>query len=136
MSDERGLALPTQDPFGRGPLVVTSLESPTTGVTITGRFSLGWLGRLTPEQIELVGVLLARRNNLQQLAADLGVSYNTIRSRFDEIVEAIGPVTPTAGDEAPTGGGAGRTRREILQRVAQGELTTEEASAELRRAKD
>ncbi len=120
------LPLPTQDPFGGGELEVTRLVSPTTGVAIEGRFTLGWMGRLTPDQLELVGLLLARRNNLQRLATDLGIAYNTARARFEEIVEALGGA-PAADDDAPK-----PTRRDVLRRVKAGELTPEEAADLLR----
>lgn len=123
----RALPLPTQDPFARGPLVVTQLQSPTTGTTISGRFTLGWMGRLTPDQLDLVGLLLARRNNLQQLAADLGVAYNTIRSRFDDIVEAVAQEAPVAPVVEPPERPADPARREVLRRLAAGELTPDEA---------
>ena len=114
--------LPTRDPFAAGDaeLVVTRLESPDTGVTIEGRFSLGWMGRLTPEQLELVGLLLARRNNLQRLANDLDIAYNTARNRFEEIVVALGG----AREERPSKA----ARSDILRRVEAGELTPEEGA--------
>ncbi len=121
--DGSRLPLPTRDPFGGGELVVTRLESQVTGVSIEGRFSLGWLGRLTPDQIDLVGLLLARRNNLQRLASDLGISYNTARNRFEEIVVAIG-----AAAEAETFSNSPARRTEILRRVEVGELSPEEAA--------
>jgi hypothetical protein len=120
------LPLPTRDPFGGGDLVVTRLESPTTGIAIEGRFTLGWLGRLTPEQLELVGLLLARRNNLQRLATDLGIAYNTARSRFEEVVAALGGAAED--DDAPPR----PTRTDVLRRVKAGELTPDEAAALLR----
>jgi hypothetical protein len=121
------LPLPVQDPFGRGPLVVTRLESPTTGVRIDGRFSLGWMGRLTREQLDLVGILLARRNNLQQLATDLGLSYNTVRARFDEIVAALG------GDvDPPPKAKPAADRLDVLRRLAAGDLDADAAEAALR----
>jgi hypothetical protein len=113
--------LPTRDPFGGGELVVTRLEGTESGVTFEGRFSLGWMGRLTPEQLELVGLLLARRNNLQRLATDLGIAYNTARNRFEEIVLALGaPPEPGAGARA--------SRADVLRQVEAGELTPEEAA--------
>ena len=127
------LPLPTQDPFGRGPLVVTRLESPTTGTSIEGRFGLGWMGRLTREQLDLVGLLLVRRNNLQQLATDLGLSYNTVRSRFDDIVEAIGGETPPEAKPAAPRPVADVDVKDVLRRLAEGDLTPDEASAELHR---
>jgi hypothetical protein len=113
--------------------VVTRLESPSSGTVIEGRFSLGWMGRLTREQLDLVGLLLARRNNAQQLAADLGIAYNTVRSRFDDIVEAVGqePSSPPQNpqDHRPSDSG----RRDVLRALADGELTPEEALAALAR---
>jgi hypothetical protein len=113
--------LPTREPFGGGALVVTRLMSPETGVVIEGEFSLGWMGRLTPEQLDFLGLLLQRRNNLQKLATDLGVAYNTIRARFEAIVEAVG------GAPEPERRGT----KEILRRLADGELTVEQARAAL-----
>ena len=122
-ADERLQPLPTRDPFAPGDgraLVVTRLESPDTGVTVEGRFSLGWMGRLTPEQLELVGLLLARRNNLQRLANDLDIAYNTARNRFEEIVVALGGAREDRPSKA--------NRADILRRVEAGELTPEEAA--------
>jgi hypothetical protein len=104
-------------------LLVTRLESPATGVSIEGRFSLGWLGRLTPEQLELVGLLLARRNNLQRLATDLGIAYNTARNRFEEIVVALG------GPAEDTPASRRSRRAEVLRRVEVGELSPEEGAS-------
>ena len=87
---DRTHPLLTRDPVDGTELVVTRLEGARTGVVIEGRFSLGWLGRLRIDQIELVGQLLARRNSLQKLAAELDVSYAMLRTRFDEIVAAVG----------------------------------------------
>lgn len=130
--------LPTRDPFSGGPLVVTRLESPATGTTIEGRFTLGWIGNLTPEQLNLVGLLLARRNNLQQLAADLGVAYNTIRARFDDIVEAIERAAPAPSPPSPptapgSPGKPTRNRADVLAALARGEIDVDEAEALLRR---
>jgi hypothetical protein len=121
------LPLPTQDPFGRGPLVVTQLQSPTTGVVISGRFGLGWIGRLTPEQLDLVGLLLARRNNLQQLATDLGLSYNTVRARFDDVVDALTAGAPPAPPQVD--------KRDVLTRLAAGDITPDDAERQLRRSR-
>lgn len=120
---------PTRDPFGRGPLLVTALESPTTGVRIDGRFTLGWVGHLTGEQLDFVGLLLARRNNLQQLADDLGVAYNTARARLDEIVAAVSAALPATTGTARRRPDPGV--RALLERLAAGELTVDEADEAL-----
>ena len=112
----------TRDPASGGELIVTRLECPTSGVVIEGRFSLGWVGRLTPEQLDFVGLLLKHRNNLQKLAGELGVAYNTARSRLDDIVDAVG------GPSAP----AGSTERlEVLEQLAAGDIGLDQALEQL-----
>lgn len=115
--------LMTKDPIGGEPLVVTRLESPASGIVIEGAFSLGWIGRLTPEQLEFVGLLLRNRANVQKVAADLGISYNTARSRLDEIVTALG--VPAQDDDKPS-------RAEVLEQLDAGEITFDDAMSLLR----
>lgn len=117
----------TRDPASGDELIVTRLESPTSGVTIEGRFSLGWVGRLTPEQLDFVGLLLKHRNNLQKLANELGVAYNTARARLDDVVDALG------GGAEPDARDAGA--RETIDKLAAGELSFDEALAALRKRK-
>lgn len=128
MTSRRPHRLLTQDPVSGEELVVTRLECPSSGVTIEGRFSLGWIGRLTPEQLDFVGVLLRNRNNLQKLAGDLGVAYNTARSRLDEVVAALGG----AADFAPAlPRVSAEERQAVLERLASGEISFEQAMESL-----
>src|SRR5262245_19209597 len=117
----------TRDPVRGGELIVTRLESPRSGIVIEGAFSLGWIGRLTPEQLEFVGLLVRNRGNVQKVAADLDIAYNTARNRLDEIVVALGvPVEPADG-------GQERERRlDVLQRRSVGEIEVDEALRLLR----
>jgi hypothetical protein len=85
----RVLPLITKDPVTGKPLIVTRLEGPQSGIVIAGHFSLGWIGRLTPEQLEFVGQLVRYRGNVQRLAMELDVAYNTARNHLDEIVSAL-----------------------------------------------
>lgn len=113
------LPLPTRDPFTGGDIVVTRIECVDTGVQIEGRFSLGWLGRLTPDQLEFIGLLLKSRNNLQRLAAEAGIAYNTARNRLDDIVAALG---------GPRSGGGSAERSDVLAKLAAKEITVDEAA--------
>ena len=108
----------TRDPVSGNELIVTRLECPQSGVVIEGQFSLGWIGRLTREQLDFVELLVKNRGNIQKLAADMDMAYNTARSRLDEIVTALGG--------APEGDGRA-DRRLILDRLASKEISVEEA---------
>jgi hypothetical protein len=113
----------TRDPVSGNELIVTRLESPQSGIVIKGQFSLGWIGRLTREQLDFVELLVKNRGNIQKLAQDLDVAYNTARSRLDEIVTALGG--------APEGNGRA-DRRIVLDRLAAKEISVEEAMRLLR----
>ena len=113
----------TRDPVSGNELIVTRLESPQSGIVIEGQFSLGWIGRLTREQLDFVELLVKNRGNIQKLAQDMDVAYNTARSRLDEIVTALGG--------APEGNGRA-DRRIVLDRLAAKEINVEEAMRLLR----
>jgi hypothetical protein len=110
----------TRDPVTGGELLVTRLEAPLSGLVIEGTFSLGWIGRLTPEQLAFVGHLVRNRGNVQKVASDLNIAYNTARNRLDDIVAAL-DVTDAGGDQV-------RERRTaVLRRLSQGEIEFDEA---------
>jgi hypothetical protein len=108
----------TRDPVSGGELIVTRLECPDSGIIIEGQFSLGWIGRLTREQLDFVEMLVKFRGNIQKLAAELDVAYNTARSRLDEIVTALGGSPENDGRA---------DRRAILDRLAAKEISVEDA---------
>src|SRR5437764_6136131 len=108
----------TRDPISGGELIVTRLECPESGIVIEGRFNLGWVGRLTREQMDFVELLVKNRGNIQKLAAELDIAYNTARSRLDEIVTALGGAPENDGRV---------DRRLILDRLASKEISVEEA---------
>ncbi len=114
--------------------MVTRLECPETGVRVEGWFGLGWIGRLTPDQLDFVGVVISQRGNLQKVASYLGVAYNTVRSRMDEVVEALGGLP---GDGDVPGVDMAGERESILAALAAGDISVdsaEEALAGLRGA--
>lgn len=114
--------LVTRDPISGGELIVTRLECPESGIVLEGNFSLGWLARLSTAQLEFVGLFLAHRGNLQRLAPELGVSYNTARNRLDDIVTALGGQAESTRAD----------RLEVLSALKEGELEFEEALKRLK----
>jgi hypothetical protein len=113
----------TRDPVSGEELIVTRLECPESGIVIEGRFSLGWIGRLTREQLDFVELMVKYRGNVQKLAAEMNIAYNTARSRLDEIVAALGGTPENDGHV---------DRRAILDRLASKEISVEEAMKQLK----
>ncbi len=108
----------TRDPVSGEEMIVTRLECPASGITIEGQFSLGWIGHLTREQLDFVELMVKYRGNIQKLASEMNIAYNTARSRLDDIVVALGG--PPEYD--------GRVdRRTVLDRLAAKEISVEEA---------
>ncbi len=109
----------TTCPICTNELTARRLECAACSTTIEGYFAIGPLGRLSKDQLRFVELLVKNRGNINQVAADLSVSYTTARTRMDEIVLALGYNTST--------GETGLERREVLKRLEAGELTAEEA---------
>ncbi len=120
----------THDPFTGEELTVTRLENKARGLVLEGEFGLGWIAKLSPEQLEFAGVLLRYRGNVQKLASEMGVAYNTARSRLDDIVEALGG----SSDTEPTLEKAKVNANEILSKLEAGELTYDQAMAALKKS--
>jgi hypothetical protein len=113
----------TRDPVSGGEMIATRLECPESGIVIEGRFSLGWIGRLTREQLDFVELLVKHRGNVQRLAAEMNVAYNTARSRLDEVVTALGGTPENNGH---------LDRRAILDQLAAKQISVEDAMRLLR----
>jgi hypothetical protein len=108
----------TKDPVTGDELIVTRMENPDSGIVIEGKFSLGWMGRLTPEQLAFVGLMVKHRGNIQKLAVELNVAYNTARNHLDDIVAAL---------EAPPKRKRRSSRLEIQNRLSASEISLEHA---------
>lgn len=105
-------------------LNVTRLECGSCHTAIEGQFSMGRLGRLSREQLDFVELLVKNRGNINGVASDLKVAYNTARNRLDDIVATLG-YTPPSDDNRPD-------RRAVLDRLASKEISVEDAMRMLR----
>lgn len=123
----------TRDPASGQEMIVTRLECPESGTVLEGRFALGWIGRLSPEQLEFVGALARNRGNVQKLAAELGVAYNTARARLDEVVAALGGPPDTSAEEPPAPARPAAVRAlDALDALEAGDIDFDEAMRRLR----
>lgn len=110
---------------------ITRLHCPQCDVTVEGRFSLGRLALLSPEQLEFVEVFLRCEGKITRVEKELGISYPTVRSRLNEIIETMGYEVQHAPDVLDNEAAA-ETRRQVLDDLAAGRISSEEAIEILR----
>ena len=103
-------------------MTVSRLECHGCGSELHVQLSLGGLYRLNPEQTRFVEVLLKNRANVLKAAEELTIPYAAARGRLEEVMTALGFAVTPEETLAP------ERRREILDQLAQGKLTADEAA--------
>ena len=125
-------------PVCAGELEISRLHCSSCGTTIEGEFGVGRFGRLSREQMTLLESFLRSRGNLKEMERALGISYPTVRARVEALVQALGladgePVEIVVDDEAvESDSELAATRRQILERLAKGEIDSAGAAEALR----
>jgi hypothetical protein len=115
----------TTCPVCGGALHVERLGCDECHATLEGQFTLGWLGRLSREQLEFIELLVKNRGNINSVAGELKIAYNTARNRLDDLVAALGYTPPPEANNRPD-------RRAVLDRLASKEISVEDAMKLLR----
>ncbi len=118
------LDLPTQFQGSSETPLVTKLVFPESGVQIEGTFRLNEFALLAPDQLEFLRLYIKVRGNLKEVERILGLSYPTIRARFDGLLRALGYEPELEGNEA---------REAILRALEKGELEPSEAAERLKK---
>ncbi len=119
-------------PVCDGFLAITRLHCDRCGTSIEGRFQVSRLGSLSREQQSFVEVFLKCRGNIKEVERELGISYPTVRGRLEAAIEALGY---RPGPDAPEEEQGNNRRKEILEALARGEVTSEEAIRALKQTK-
>lgn len=99
-------------------MVVTKLHCVKCHTSLEGSFAPCKFCQLAPEQREFVEVFLASRGNIKEVERLLGISYPTVRSRLDAVVESLGYRVERDEDNS---------RKQILEALSKGEISSEEA---------
>jgi hypothetical protein len=113
--------VPTECPVCHDDLLVTRLVCRNCGTALEGRFTMGRLLQLTPEQLHFVETFLRSEGKLNRVQEELGLSYPTVRSRLVDVIRALGY---EVGGERESDD---QRRQEILERLARREISSEEA---------
>jgi len=113
-------------PVCGGSMIVTRLRCENCGTAIEGNFELGRLYRLSPEQVRFVETFIRCEGKLNRVQELLGISYPTARSRLLEVIKALGYEVREEPIITP------EKRRAILDELAQGRISVEEAVRKLK----
>jgi hypothetical protein len=113
--------VPTECPVCHDDLLVTRLVCRNCGTALEGRFTMGRLLQLTPEQLHFVETFLRSEGKLNRVQEELGLSYPTVRSRLVDVIRALGY---EVGGERESDD---QRRQEILEQLARREISSEEA---------
>jgi hypothetical protein len=109
----------TQDcPYCGSQMTVTQMSCAACEVEIRAEFPMSRLGGLPIEHQRFIEMFVLAGGNLKEIAEQVGVSYPTIRSRLDKVIEALRAEI-------------GKTRRvqgNILDAVEPGKTNAEEAA--------
>ena len=80
---------PTICPSCGGTLKVKSLHCSECDTTINGQFEVHPILRLTTEEQQFVMAFIRCSGSLKQMAADMGLSYPTVRNILDDIISKL-----------------------------------------------
>jgi hypothetical protein len=123
--------MPSRCPVCSEEMIVTRLRCTHCDTAIEGTFEVSRFARLSREHLVFVEVFLKARGNIKEVERELGISYPTVRGRLDAVLEALGYRVDQVAAEEVTRGKQSR-RKEILDALNRGELTSEDAVKQLK----
>src|SRR6476661_7136032 len=107
------------------PMVVERVHIPEKQISVEGQFSLPELARLTLDDQVFIVAFLRSHGSIKEMEQVFGVSYPTIKARLNriaavlEMIEVVPPAEPRV------------SRSDVLDRLKAGEITADQAVAEL-----
>lgn len=114
-------------PICGGALRVTHLRCSDCSTELSGEFTANEFARLPADKLDFLRVFLACRGNLKEVEAELNISYPTVRSRLDQLLEALALADAVEDESA-----IGIDRAGVIEALGRGEMTVAEAENKLR----
>src|SRR5579862_2209935 len=121
MADVR--PIDNQCPYCGSGMTVTQMTCGHCRVSIAAAFPMSRLGSLPVEHQRFIEMFMLAGGNLKEIAEQVGVSYPTIRSRLDKVIESL------RGEIAKTQ----RVRGSVLDAVEPGKTSAENAARLIKR---
>jgi hypothetical protein len=121
--------IPARCPITGEEVYVSEVTSAESGVTIRGQFGVPKIARLPEEHREFLETFIRARGVISTVEKELGISYPTVRSKLDALLEAL-EMKPIKEDRRKTK--TADERRKILKDLEDGRISADEAKAKLR----
>lgn len=124
----------TRCPICNGELAVTRLYCPQCDTTIEGHFSPGrnLFANLTPEQMQFALTFIRCEGRLNRMEDELNLSYPTLRNRLNDVIRALGFEPGREEPQPQVVRLSAEDRLRILDDLAQGKISSDEAQQQLR----
>lgn len=107
-----------QCPICSGPVEITEISCSSCKSTIKGHFKPCKFCTLSQENKEFAEIFIKNRGSIKEIERELGISYPTVKSKLDSLVAALGYKNQSTNTF---------DKKEILERLYRGEITSEEA---------
>ena len=104
---------------------ITKLTCHRCQTKLEGDFEPCRFCALSTEQKAFLEVFVKSRGNIKEVERELGISYPTVRSRLENVLEAMGYSVEEAAPRARED--VTEKRREILDALSRGEISSDDA---------
>lgn len=111
-------------PVCSGELTVVRLKCDSCETVIENRFKLSKFDYLSDEDLFFTETFIKCRGNIKEVEKELKISYPTVRSKLDAVIKKLG--YEARPDEESV------KREALLKALERGEITAEEAIAQLK----
>lgn len=111
-------------------MTITKLACNHCHTKVEGEFVSCKFCHLPKDQLEFVEVFLKCRGNIKDVEKELSISYPTVRNRLEGVLHSLG-----LRNEKPVTSQEEAQRYEILSALESGQITSEEATQQLRKIK-
>ena len=122
----------TPCPACQGRLYPKLLRCADCGIEVTTRYSTNEFSDLEPEDLHLLRIFVVCEGRIRDMEAALGVSYPTVKSRITALRTRLGLASDEAKSRPREAKPEPATARDILDQLADGTLTYEEALPRIR----
>ncbi|MHB1394466.1 MAG: DUF2089 family protein [Clostridia bacterium] len=105
-------------PICNGAVEITEVSCSSCRSTIKGHFKPCKFCTLSQEHKDFAEIFIKNRGSIKEIERELGVSYPTVKGKLDSLIAALGYKNQST-DQVD--------KKEVLERLYKGEITSEEA---------